>query len=299
MTTQSSTIKKGIITIMLANFLFAAVYLFSTWMLPLTGTDVFIWRTVSMLVGLLIILKITDRIDEMKSFLRELLISPKKATLVLLPTPILASQLWLFVWGPVNNYAIDVALGYFLLPLTIVGFAWLLLKETITKIQLFALFFATLSVCYKLFITQVFSLVTFWICATYPIYYLLRRYQNIPSLIGLSFDLMIIAPFSICYLIYTGEINVLFQPSKFWILIPLLGLFSALAMQLNLSASQLLPIPMFGMLTYVEPALMFILSITILDSPITLPMLITFGLLWCGLIISMLDGWIKIRTTTA
>lgn len=50
----------------------------------------------------------------------------KRWLLVILPTPILASQLWLFVWSPVNGEGINVAMGYFLFPLAmmLVGRIW-------------------------------------------------------------------------------------------------------------------------------------------------------------------------------
>ena len=44
----------------------------------------------------------------------------------------------------------------------------------------------------------------------------------------------------------------------------LLGINSAVAMHLNLKANQLLPVAVFGMMSYLEPVLLFAVSVTFL-----------------------------------
>ena len=59
-------------------------------------------------------------------------------------------------------------------------------------------------------------------------------------------------------------------------------LISALAMQTNLKASQVLPMNTFGMLSYLEPALMFLLSIFVLHEAVNDTMIASFALIWVG-----------------
>lgn len=56
-----------------------------------------------------------------------------------------------------------------------------------------------------------------------------------------------------------------------------IGLVSAAALLLYLRASELLPFGLFGLLTYVEPVLLAVVSITILGESLTPVDLLTYG----------------------
>lgn len=76
---------------------------------------------------------------------------------------------------------------------------------------------------------------------------------------------------------------------------PLLGLFSALSMSASLKAGQLLPVSLFGMLSYVEPALLFLAAVLVLHTPVPPSSYITYGLIWAGLLLLAAHGWNSFR----
>ena len=49
--------------------------------------------------------------------------------------------------------------------------------------------------------------------------------------------------------------------AKLWALVPLLGVVSAVALALYMAASRLLPMGLFGLLTYVEPVLLVLVAL--------------------------------------
>ena len=113
----------GALLAIISNVLFSALYMYGKWLIPLSGTDVFLWRMLMMWLCLMIFLlasgKIRIVIDDLMS------IQGLAAwCLLLLPTPIFASQLWLFMYAPLNGLGIQVSMGYFLFPLVmvVVGF---------------------------------------------------------------------------------------------------------------------------------------------------------------------------------
>ncbi|EGY53540.1 EamA family transporter RarD [Neisseria shayeganii] len=288
-------IKQGVWAALLSNILFGVLYLYSGWMAPMNGTDVFAWRMLAMLGALWLLLFATRSQGDFFRFIRQTGCNWRKWLLIVLPTPIIASQLWLFMWGPVNGYGVDVAMGYFLFPLMMVLCGWLFLRQQVTPVQWLAVALAGAGVAHELWQTHAFSWATLWVCLTYPVYYLLRRQQGVPALTGLLIDLSLIAPFALVYLVQQGSLGQLAAPSKYWLLVPLLGLISAASMQLNLHASRLLPVPLFGMLSYLEPALLFALSVTLLKVPVAEQSLLTYGLIWLALCVSLFDGWLKMR----
>ncbi|OAM35309.1 hypothetical protein A7Q01_03560 [Eikenella sp. NML96-A-049] len=75
-----------------------------------------------------------------------------------------------------------------------------------------------------------------------------------------------------------------------WLLLPLLGGLSAVSMSLNMK-SGLLPVNLFGMFSYVEPALLFLLAVLVLKTPVQPSAYITYGLIWAGLLLLVANGW--------
>lgn len=110
-------VRRGVWAAIGSNVLFVALFLYSSWMQPMNGTEVFAWRMVAMLLGLMVLMSAMGMWAELLGFVRQMGWDRVRWCWVMLPTPILASQLWLFMWAPVNGEGVNVAMGYFLFPL--------------------------------------------------------------------------------------------------------------------------------------------------------------------------------------
>ncbi len=295
---QQRTLIMGAALAVLSNVLFGVLYAYSSFLAPLSGTQVFIWRMLAMwaaLVGyLLISRRLSWHIYKLKA-----LTGAKQWAWLLLPTPIFLSQFWLFMWAPVNGQGVQTAMGYFLFPLMMVVFGCVLFGEKLSRLQWLAVGFAALGVGSEIVRTHSVSWATIWVCGTYPIYYILRRLQGIGAVTGLLVDLTIFAPFALAYLCLFAPSSVaLVSGSGFFILMLAgLGVLSVLAMKTNVDASQLLPVNVYGMMSYLEPALLFILAITVLGNPFESAMIYSYGLIWLGIVCLLLHGIRQLRGT--
>ena len=74
-----------------------------------------------------------------------------------------------------------------------------------------------------------------------------------------------------------------------------LGVLSVLAMKTNVDASQMLPMNVYGMMSYIEPALLFILAITVLGNPFESAMIYSYGLIWLGIVCLIVHGVRQLR----
>ena len=75
-----------------------------------------------------------------------------------------------------------------------------------------------------------------------------------------------------------------------------LGVMSVLAMKTNVDASQMLPVNVYGMMSYLEPALLFILAITVLGNPFESAMIYSYGLIWLGIVCLIMHGIRQLRS---
>ena len=74
-----------------------------------------------------------------------------------------------------------------------------------------------------------------------------------------------------------------------------LGVMSVLAMKANVDASQMLPMNLYGMMSYLEPALLFISAITVLGNPFESAMIYSYGLIWLGIVCLIAHGIRQLR----
>ncbi|MGP9543447.1 EamA family transporter RarD [Psychrobacter sp. AOP7-B1-25] len=255
---------QGTVASVSSSFLFAMMFLFGLFMMPLTGTQVASWRVLMMLVSLVVLVSFTKQWQHVFDYIKTLK-TAKDWLIFVLPAPILGGQIWLFMWAPVNGFGLDVTLGYFLLPLMMIVLGRFFYREHMSVLQQVAAIFAALGIGYDVFQYGSVSWVTLFVCLGYPPYYLLRRTLSVPPITGLLFDLTVLTPVVLIMLYMTGGFDVAAQDMKFWYLLPLLGAFSAMAMSLTMVASSKLPVSLFGALSYIEPMLLFVLSITILS----------------------------------
>lgn len=151
--TQQRTLILGVMLAILSNLLFGVLYAYSSFLAPLSGTQVFIWRMLAMWAALIGYLLISGRlglhVDKLKA-----LRTAKQWTWLLLPTPIFLSQFWLFMWAPVNGQGVQTAMGYFLFPLMMVVFGCVLFGEKLSRLQWLAVAFAALGVGSEIIRTQ-------------------------------------------------------------------------------------------------------------------------------------------------
>ncbi|MEC5209927.1 chloramphenicol-sensitive protein RarD [Psychrobacter sp. PL15] len=293
---QQRTLILGVVFAIVSNILFGVLYAYSSLLAPLSGTQVFIWRMLAMWAVLIGYLLLSGRLNLHIDKLRALR-SVKQWAWLLLPTPIFLSQLWLFMWAPVNGQGVQTAMGYFLFPLMMVVFGCVLFGEKLSRLQWLAVAFAAVGVGSEIIRTQSVSWATLWVCGTYPIYYILRRLQGIDAITGMLVDLTLFAPFALGYLYLIAPSNLTMVAGSGFFIIMLIGLgvLSVLAMKTNIDASQMLPVNVYGMMSYLEPALLFILAVTILGNPFESAMIYSYGLIWLGIAFLIAHGVRQLR----
>ncbi|MGO2506289.1 MAG: EamA family transporter RarD [Psychrobacter alimentarius] len=281
---------QGTVASVSSSVLFSMMFLFGLFMLPLTGTQVASWRVLMMLLSLVILLSLTKQWQHVFDYIKTLK-TAKEWLIFILPAPILGGQIWLFMWAPVNGFGLDVTLGYFLLPLMMIVIGRFFYQEYMSALQWIAALCAALGIGYDIVQYGSVSWVTLFVCLGYPPYYLLRRTLSVPPITGLLFDLTLLTPVVLAMLYMSGGFSVAAQNMKFWYLLPLLGSFSALAMSLTMMASNKLPVSLFGALSYIEPMLLFVFSITILSQSLDEGgSLFMYGMIMLALLVMIIDS---------
>ncbi|WP_349012722.1 EamA family transporter RarD [Pseudomonas sp. PS01301] len=286
----------GVIFNVLASVLFAVMYAYTSLLTALGAEEIYGWRTLLTLPCLTVLLITTGHWIEVKAIFsrlrRERLFWAKR----LLSSALLSVQLWLFMWAPVNGHALDVSLGYFLLPITTALVGRWAFKERLSRFQLLACALAVAGVFNELLTAREIAWPAFVVCIGYPMYYYIRRVIGTNNLGGLWFDLSISLPVSLFFITQGAFFNGTAVGSNLPLLIAGLGAISAAALALSALSAPKLNLSLYGLLTYVEPVLLVCASL-LLGEIIKVSQWPTYIAIGAAVAVLCLEGCLAVRKT--
>ncbi|AIS12721.1 chemotaxis protein [Pseudomonas chlororaphis subsp. aurantiaca] len=282
---------KGIALSVLASVLFAVMYFYTSLLAPLTGVEIFGWRMLLTAPCMTVFMLLSGEWRHVGAILKRLLGQPLLLLALPLSAALLGVQLWLFMWAPLNGYSLDVSLGYFLLPLTMVLTGRIVYGEQLSRLQKIAAGLATLGVLNELYQVGSFSWATLLVAIGYPVYFVLRKRLAADNLGGLWLDMALLLPIALWF-VQSGEqgFAVVDQHPWLYLLIPLLGLISASALVAYIIASRLLPFSLFGLLSYVEPVLLLGVAL-LLGESIQAGEWLTYLPIWLAVLVLVYEGF--------
>ncbi|OOH89688.1 EamA family transporter [Pasteurellaceae bacterium 15-036681] len=254
---------KGILCALTANTLFGAGYYFAILLRPLSGEGMLGFRIVVLMPFILLAIFL---FGQQRAF-KELYLKIKQRPYLLIVLCLLALntgvQLWLFLWAPNNNQAIQVSIGYLLLPIVAVFLGRIVFKEHFSMLKWLALACAVVGVSINILFTASISWATFVAGFGYPIYIALRRYFQINSLATFFMELVILLPFALYYVSQVNMDTIVLENEYIYLFLALLGLVNGMAFMLYIASSNQLPINVLGLLGYAEPLVMLFISFAI------------------------------------
>jgi chloramphenicol-sensitive protein RarD len=290
--------KKGILLSVASSALFATMYYYATLMRPFDGDIVFAWRILMGLPMLALVVQRARGWGAVRQAARDFSRGRFLAAMIVCSL-LLGIQLWLFVWAPLHGHALNVSMGYFLLPLVMVLVGRLFYRERLSAWQAWAVACAALGVGHEWWRLGTVSWTTLLVALGYPPYFMLRRRLRVDALTSLWFDMFFLLPAAVLILqAQAAEAVRLFAAHPRLILqVPLLGLLSAVSLSMYLAASRMLPLTLFGLLSYVEPVLLFWVAFLLMGEPVAPAQWLTYIPIWIAVGLVAAEGVKKLKAT--
>jgi len=264
-----------------ASALFALMSAYTLLLAPLDGLDIFAWRVIWTAPGALALLVLRKRAPQLRVLFARMLSEPRTALALVASATLLGSQLWVFLWAPLHGRMLEVSLGYFLLPLIMVLVGRFYYHERLEPLQWLAVACAAVGVAHELWATHAFSWPTLLVAFGYPPYFVLRRKIHADSLVIFAVEMLLLVPVAAIEVRAGGSLALLDAHRLLaFVLLPGLGVLSTVALASYLKASRLLPMALFGILGYVEPVLLVIVSVTLLGEHLGMRQLATYVPIW-------------------
>ncbi|MEJ1922651.1 EamA family transporter RarD [Microbacterium sp. KHB019] len=250
---HASTASRGVAASVFASVLFGAIGLLGGHLDGLTPEQTTAWRVLFIAAALGALHATGPRRAALVTVSRRIIRRPRLIAVVLLNTAIMAVQLWVFMWGPANGDTQDIAFGYFLLPLVMVVVGRLFFRDRLRMLQWAAVAAAAVGVLAQALIAGGVGWPVLIIAGLYPVYFALRRWAGIDSMQVFLIEILLLvipsAVIAVSHLVSPADAAASWPP------LLLMATLSAAAMILYILASRLLPLSLFGLLSYLEPVL--------------------------------------------
>lgn len=216
-------------------------------------------------------------------------IKNRKELAFLLLTAILITINWgVYVYAVNVGRVVEASMGYFLSPLLHIVGGLVIFKEHLGPFRKFAVAFAATGVFYYIITVGVFPLLGLMLGFSFASYGILRKFIKTSAVPGLLIETLLLAPFSLGYLIYLASINEVAFSSltiNTDIYLALAGLVTVIPLLLFTAGARLLPMTTTGILFYITPSMQFFIGILVFNETLNSHQLIGFAGIWIGLIL--------------
>lgn len=225
---------------------------------------------------------------------------PRHLLLLALAALLVSSNWLIFLWAVANRQVVASSLGYFLTPLVNVLLALAVLKERLDGKEWLAVGLAVAAVGNEFLALGSLPWISLALAATFGFYGLVRKQVAVDAISGLWLETLAMLPPAVVYALWQGQQgHAVFtgHDSATQALLALAGVLTALPLMAFAAATQRLNLATVGMLMYINPTLQFLTAVRLFGEPLQPERLVTFALIWLGLLIYSWSAWQKYRAT--
>ncbi|WP_192497127.1 EamA family transporter RarD [Gulosibacter chungangensis] len=288
--TSPASARKGVFASIAASVAFAALFSVPGMLTGLDPFATFGWRVIAALPFLVAILFVLRQWGQMGELLGRIRRQPMQLGILAFNALLFGVQMFLFAWGPVSGNALAVSFGYFLLPLAVVALGVVFLRERLSIFGIIAVVLAAAGVTIAFVAGASVSWATFAVAVGYPAYFILRRKFELDTPSAQSLEIALLAPVSLVFVLQPGAFEGLSAHPGNWYGLIALGLLTAVGFSAYTLAQRNLPMSVFGMLGYLEPILLVVVSVLLIGEPLGLADALSYGAIALGIIALGMDG---------
>ena len=192
-----------------------------------------------------------------------------------------------YIWAMTTGHMVQAAIGYYIEPIVICLFGVVFFREKFTKYNATAMVLAAVSLIVMLVHYGQLPGVALGLALTWATYSALKKKTGKPPLVELVYETMFFAVIAVIaiFVIETRGIGGLSMgvPGRY-ALMYLSGLITLIPIALFGSAAKKVSLFMIGLAQYISPTITLLLGIFAYKEPIDSMQLITFAIIWIGLI---------------
>jgi chloramphenicol-sensitive protein RarD len=223
---------------------------------------------------------------------------PRQCAMLALAALLVGSNWLMFLWAVAHQQVVASSLGYFLTPLINVLLGLIVLKERLNRLEWLSVALAVAAIVNEILTLGSLPWISLFLAATFGTYGLVRKQVPVDALSGLWLETLAMLPVCGIYALWmaqSGHLVFAAQDTTTAALLVGAGIITAVPLMAFAAATQRLDLATVGMLMYINPTLQFITAIWIFGEPMQSARLVSFALIWAGLLVFSGSMWKKYR----
>ncbi|MDR2049775.1 MAG: EamA family transporter RarD [Treponema sp.] len=193
----------------------------------------------------------------------------------------------LYIWAVNTGHTIDASLGYYINPLVAILLGLVFLKEKLNILQWAAFGMAAIGVILLTVFSGIFPWIALLLAVSFGLYGLFKKKNSAAVLEALGAETLAALPIGLALLLFPPSefSNVLaFSPVQ-WALLASAGIVTAIPLLAFARGAKLLPLSTVGFLQFINPTILFFLSIFAFGESFPLRNFWAFGFIWAAVIL--------------
>ena len=280
---NNSDYRTGLICVLACQLIWGFLPAYWQALVPIPSWIIILYRMTTMFVYSYIAARLRYTKEEIWNPLKE-----KGAVRRYLIAGALLTANWsIYIWAMTTGHMIQSSIGYYLEPIVICLFGVVIFKEKFTTYNAMAMAFAAIALVVMLIHYGQLPGVALGLAFTWATYSAIKKSSKNPPVIELVYETMFYAVFAVIgiLVIETRGIGALSfgVPGKYALMF-LSGLVTLIPIALFGNAAKKVSLFIIGLTQYISPSITLLLGIFAYNEPIDRVQLISFAVIWIGLI---------------
>ncbi len=222
---------------------------------------------------------------------------------------VLVSTSWLGnLWGAVNGQLLAVSLAFFLSPLLTIAISMVIFQERFSKRQMISFAICTLAFVFYCFANGALPWLTLVIAIAFALYGVVKRKGQVSELGGLTAEVLLMLPVSLWILggsafgasgfngSESTNIDLITSNHWLWLIAPV---YYLPLMLYGIGVRSIRQMSTAGMMTYVEPVIMYALALTVFNEPVSPMKQMAMLMVWGGILLQFPFGVFMMKRRSA
>lgn len=283
------TSTQGVLTALGAFIIWGLFPLYFKQLAQYDAFEIIAHRIIWTFLFLLVFVVVTRKFGWINQFKQH----PKWVLMTAIAGVIITTNWLTYVWAVNNDHLLEASLGYFMSPLVGVMMSLVLLQERLRKLQWLAILIAAIAVLIQIVMIGKLPWVSLVLSVSFATYGIIQRKTPLTAVEGLFIETALIVPLVLIWLTFAGVASS--QPT-FWVsnniwLLMLAGPITLVPLLLFNKSTKMVAYSILSFMNYLTPSFVFLLAVFYYHEPFDHNRLITFGLIWIGLLLFSVDLW--------
>ncbi len=206
----------------------------------------------------------------------------------------------LYIWAVNADFVIQTCIGYYIEPLMVCVFGIVFFKEKLEKYKLISIILAGAGLAVILVHFMQIPFIALGLALSFATYAAIKKTNGLPPLISLFYETVFLMPAALAVIIYLevsgrGALDT-GAPCRY-VLLLFCGVLTAVPLGLFGVSAQRVPLTTLGITQYLSPSIALVIGIFVMNEPFDMVQLISFIIIWIGLVFFTMGEIKKDRTT--